>query len=118
MYATDLVVLPKDDTQKALAERNQHLCSRPEVLCTDQPVKYKGRTYRGLGCPSRCWTRFSMIMLSTGSPVSCNKQRTVRILLPILDNKGEGKVLPRSRNSENSESIWLAELPVNRFRRC
>lgn len=51
LYGTDLVVLPKDDTRKAIAEWNSTYARDWKFFATDQTVEYKGRTYRGLALP-------------------------------------------------------------------
>ncbi|HVP46618.1 MAG TPA: amidohydrolase family protein [Bryobacteraceae bacterium] len=51
LYATDLVVMPKDDTGKALAEWNSAYERDWKFFATDQTVEYKGRSYQGLALP-------------------------------------------------------------------
>jgi predicted TIM-barrel fold metal-dependent hydrolase len=51
LYATDLVVLPKDDTEKALAEWNSTYERDWKFFATDQSVEYKGHSYQGLALP-------------------------------------------------------------------
>jgi predicted TIM-barrel fold metal-dependent hydrolase len=51
LYATDLVVLPKDDTDKALAEWNNTYERDWKFLATVQTVEYKGHRYQGLALP-------------------------------------------------------------------
>jgi predicted TIM-barrel fold metal-dependent hydrolase len=51
LYATDLVVLPKDDTGKALAEWNSTYERDWKFFATDQTVEYKGHSYKGLALP-------------------------------------------------------------------
>jgi predicted TIM-barrel fold metal-dependent hydrolase len=51
LYGTDLVVLPKDDTRKAIAEWNSTYARDWKFFATDQTVEYKGHTYRGLALP-------------------------------------------------------------------
>jgi predicted TIM-barrel fold metal-dependent hydrolase len=48
LYATDLVVLPKDDTEKALAEWNRTYERDWKFFATDQTVEYEGHGYQGL----------------------------------------------------------------------
>jgi len=51
LYATDLVVMPKDDTEKALAEWNSAYERDWKFFATDQTVEYKGHGYQGLALP-------------------------------------------------------------------
>jgi predicted TIM-barrel fold metal-dependent hydrolase len=51
LYATDLVVMPKDDTKKALAEWNSTYERDWKFFATDQNVEYGGRRYQGLALP-------------------------------------------------------------------
>lgn len=51
LYATDLVVLPKDDTQKALTEWNTTYARDWKFFATDQMVEYEGHSYQGLALP-------------------------------------------------------------------
>jgi predicted TIM-barrel fold metal-dependent hydrolase/DNA-directed RNA polymerase subunit H (RpoH/RPB5) len=51
LYATDLVVMPKDDTEKALAEWNSTYERDWKFFATDQTVDYLGHTYQGLALP-------------------------------------------------------------------
>jgi predicted TIM-barrel fold metal-dependent hydrolase len=51
LYATDLVVLPKDNTDKALAEWNATYERDWKFFATDQTVEYKGHNYKGLALP-------------------------------------------------------------------
>jgi predicted TIM-barrel fold metal-dependent hydrolase len=51
LYATDLVVLPKDDTKKALAEWNSTYDRDWKFFATDQMVEYRGHSYQGLALP-------------------------------------------------------------------
>jgi predicted TIM-barrel fold metal-dependent hydrolase len=51
LYATDLVVLPKDDTKKALAEWNSTYDRDWIFFATDQMVEYRGHSYQGLALP-------------------------------------------------------------------
>jgi predicted TIM-barrel fold metal-dependent hydrolase/DNA-directed RNA polymerase subunit H (RpoH/RPB5) len=51
LYATDLVVMPKDNTEEALAEWNDTYARDWKFFATDQPVEYRGRSYRGLALP-------------------------------------------------------------------
>ncbi len=48
LYATDLVVLPKDDTDKALANWNNTYERDWKFFATVQTVEYKGRSYCGV----------------------------------------------------------------------
>jgi predicted TIM-barrel fold metal-dependent hydrolase/DNA-directed RNA polymerase subunit H (RpoH/RPB5) len=51
LYATDLVVMPKDDTAKALAQWNETYERDWKFFATDQTVEYKGHSYQGLALP-------------------------------------------------------------------
>jgi predicted TIM-barrel fold metal-dependent hydrolase len=51
LYATDLVVMPKDNTEKALAEWNDTYVRDWKFFATDQTVEYKGRSYQGVALP-------------------------------------------------------------------
>jgi predicted TIM-barrel fold metal-dependent hydrolase len=51
LYATDLVVMPKDDTAKALAQCNETYERDWKFFATDQTVEYKGHSYQGLALP-------------------------------------------------------------------
>lgn len=51
LYATDLVVMPKDKTEEALAEWNDTYARDWKFFATDQTVEYKGRSYQGLVLP-------------------------------------------------------------------
>ncbi len=51
LYATDLVVMPKDNTEKALAEWNRTYERDWRLFSTDQTVDYMGHTYQGLALP-------------------------------------------------------------------
>jgi predicted TIM-barrel fold metal-dependent hydrolase len=51
LYATDLVVMPKDETEKALAEWNSTYERDWKFFATDQTVEYKGHGYQGLALP-------------------------------------------------------------------
>ncbi len=51
LYATDLVVMPKDDTGKALADWNSTYERDWKFFATDQTVEYQGHSYQGLGLP-------------------------------------------------------------------
>ena len=51
LYATDLVVLPNDDTNKALAEWNATYERDWRFFATDQTIEYKGHNYKGLALP-------------------------------------------------------------------
>ena len=52
LYATDLVVLPNDNTAKALAEWNTTYERDWKFFSTDQTVEYRGHAYQGLALPS------------------------------------------------------------------
>jgi predicted TIM-barrel fold metal-dependent hydrolase len=51
IYGTDVVVLPRDDTQKALEEWNSTYARDWKFFATNQSVEYKGHTYAGLALP-------------------------------------------------------------------
>jgi predicted TIM-barrel fold metal-dependent hydrolase len=51
LYATDLVVMPKDATEKILEEFNRTYERDWKFLATNQTVEYKGHTYQGLELP-------------------------------------------------------------------
>jgi predicted TIM-barrel fold metal-dependent hydrolase len=51
LYATDLVVMPKDDTEKALAEWNNTYERDWKFFATNQTVQYLGHSYQGLALP-------------------------------------------------------------------
>lgn len=51
LYATDLVVMPRDDTEKALQEWTGTYERDWKFFATDQTVEYKGHTYQGLALP-------------------------------------------------------------------
>src|SRR5579862_2727505 len=51
LYATDLVVMPKDNTEKALAESNKTYERDWKFFATDQKVEYMGHNYQGLALP-------------------------------------------------------------------
>jgi predicted TIM-barrel fold metal-dependent hydrolase len=51
LYATDLVVMPNDDSAKALAEWKSTYERDWKFFATDQSVAYKGHTYQGLALP-------------------------------------------------------------------
>ena len=51
LYATDLVVMPKDDTEKALAEWNSTYERDWKFFATAQAVEYNGHSYQGLALP-------------------------------------------------------------------
>jgi len=51
LYATDLVVMPKDQTEAALAEWNDTYARDWKFFATDQTVEYKGHSYQGLALP-------------------------------------------------------------------
>lgn len=51
LYATDLVVLPKDDTDKAVAEWKNTYERDWKFFATDQNVDYMGHRYQGLALP-------------------------------------------------------------------
>ena len=51
LYATDLVVMPQDDTEKALQEWTSTYERDWKFFATDQTVEYKGHNARGLRLP-------------------------------------------------------------------
>ena len=51
LYATDLVVMPQDDTEKALKEWNSTYERDWKFFATNQTVKYKGHMAQGLKLP-------------------------------------------------------------------
>ncbi len=51
LYGTDLVVMPKDSTEKALEEWAGTYERDWKFFATDQTVEYKGHTYQGLALP-------------------------------------------------------------------
>ena len=51
LYATDLVVMPKDNTEKALQEWRDTYERDWKFFATDQTVEYNGHTYPGLALP-------------------------------------------------------------------
>ncbi len=51
LYATDLSVLPQDDTEKALAEWNSRYARDWKFFATDQSIEYNGHSYQGLALP-------------------------------------------------------------------
>jgi predicted TIM-barrel fold metal-dependent hydrolase/DNA-directed RNA polymerase subunit H (RpoH/RPB5) len=51
LYGTDLVVMPKDKTEEALAEWNDTYARDWKFFATDQTVEYKGHRYQGLALP-------------------------------------------------------------------
>jgi len=51
LYATDLVVMPHDNTEKALQEWTNTYEQDWKFLATDQTVEYKGHKTRGLLLP-------------------------------------------------------------------
>jgi predicted TIM-barrel fold metal-dependent hydrolase/DNA-directed RNA polymerase subunit H (RpoH/RPB5) len=51
LYATDLDVMPKDDTGKALVAWNSTYERDWKFFATDQPVEYGGHSYQGLALP-------------------------------------------------------------------
>jgi predicted TIM-barrel fold metal-dependent hydrolase/DNA-directed RNA polymerase subunit H (RpoH/RPB5) len=51
LYATDLVVMPQDNTEKALQEWTSTYERDWKFFATDQPVEYKGHNARGLRLP-------------------------------------------------------------------
>jgi predicted TIM-barrel fold metal-dependent hydrolase len=52
LYATDLVVMPEDNTEKALAEWNSTYERDWKFFSTDQTVEYRGHVYQGLALPN------------------------------------------------------------------
>ena len=51
LYGTDLVVMPKDDTEKALAEWNDTYARDWKFFATNKTVEVKGRKVQGLRLP-------------------------------------------------------------------
>jgi len=51
LYATDLVVMPTDNTEKALGEWKRTYERDWRFFSTDQTVEYLGHTYQGLALP-------------------------------------------------------------------
>jgi len=51
LYGTDLVVMPKDDTEKALAEWNDTYARDWKFFATNQTFEVKGRKVQGLELP-------------------------------------------------------------------
>ena len=51
LYATDLVVMPQDNTEKALQEWTSAYERDWKFFATDQTVEYKGHSARGLRLP-------------------------------------------------------------------
>ena len=51
LYATDLAVMPQDNTEKALEEWISTYERDWKFFATDQSVEYKGHTYQGLRLP-------------------------------------------------------------------
>jgi len=51
LYGTDLVVMPKDDTEKALAEWNDTYARHWKFFATNKTVEVKGRKFQGLELP-------------------------------------------------------------------
>ena len=51
LYGTDLVVMPKDDTEKALAEWNDTYARDWKFFATNKKVEVKGRKFQGLELP-------------------------------------------------------------------
>lgn len=51
LYATDLVVMPQDNTEKSLQEWTSTYERDWKFFATDQTVEYKGHTYQGLRLP-------------------------------------------------------------------
>jgi predicted TIM-barrel fold metal-dependent hydrolase len=52
LYATDLVVLPRDNTEKAVAEWNDTYARDWKFFATSQSVEYNGHSYQGLALPA------------------------------------------------------------------
>ncbi|HEV2493439.1 MAG TPA: amidohydrolase family protein [Terriglobia bacterium] len=52
LYGTDLVVMPNDNTEKALAEWNSTYERDWKFFSSDQTVEYRGHAYRGLALPN------------------------------------------------------------------
>ncbi len=51
LYATDIVVMPKDKTEAALSEFTETYARDWKFFSTDQTVEYKGHRYQGLALP-------------------------------------------------------------------
>lgn len=51
LYGTDLVVMPEDDTEKALAEWNDTYARDWKFFATNETFEVKGRKVQGLGLP-------------------------------------------------------------------
>ena len=51
LYATDLVTMPKDDAEKAVAEWSSTYERDWKFFSTNQTVDYKGHSYQGLALP-------------------------------------------------------------------
>jgi predicted TIM-barrel fold metal-dependent hydrolase len=51
LYGTDLVIMPKDDTEKAVAEWNDTYARDWKFFATNQTFEVKGRKVRGLELP-------------------------------------------------------------------
>jgi len=51
LYATDIVVMPKDKTDAALSEFTDTYARDWKFFATDQSVEYKGHRYQGLALP-------------------------------------------------------------------
>ena len=51
LYATDLVVLPRSETEDTLAVFRRTYARDWKFFATDQNVEYMGHTYKGLGLP-------------------------------------------------------------------
>jgi predicted TIM-barrel fold metal-dependent hydrolase len=51
LYGTDLVVMPTDDTEKALSEWNGTYARDWKFFATDETVEVRGRKFKGLGLP-------------------------------------------------------------------
>ncbi|MHB8655880.1 MAG: amidohydrolase family protein [Terriglobia bacterium] len=51
LYATDIVVMPQDNTEKALQEWTSTYERDWKFFATDQTVEYKGHAYQGLRLP-------------------------------------------------------------------
>lgn len=51
LYGTDLVVLPRDNTQKALEEWKNTYARDWKFFATDQNVEYNGHSHQGLALP-------------------------------------------------------------------
>ena len=52
LYATDLVIMPRDDTRKAVGECNDNYARDWRFFATDQTVEYNGHTYKGIALPA------------------------------------------------------------------